>query len=118
MTINILGTPYEIIVKKYDEDEIFERNSFCGYCDPYKKEIVLCDMNTYKGWENDDEETKINCHKTNLRHEITHAFFYESGLWDNTNHHVGAWAKNEELIDWIALQGVKIFKAWEEADAI
>ena len=101
MTINILGTPYEIIVKKYDEDENFER-----------------DMNTYEGWENDDEETKINCHKTNLRHEITHAFFYESGLWDNTNRQVGAWAKNEELIDWIALQGVKIFNAWKEADAI
>ena len=118
MTINILGTPYEIIVKKYDEDETFDRNSFVGYCDPYKKEIVLCDMNTNKGWENDDEETKINCHKINLRHEITHAFFYESGLRDNTNCQVGAWAKNEELIDWIAIQGVKVFNAWKEADAI
>ena len=45
MTANILGTSYEIIIKKYDEDEIFERNSFCGYCDPYAKEIILCEEN-------------------------------------------------------------------------
>lgn len=118
MTANILGTSYEIIVKKYDEDEIFERNSFCGYCDPYAKAIILCDMNTYKGWENEDQVTIENCHKENLRHEIVHAFFYESGLWDNTNRDIGAWAKNEEMVDWIAMQGVKLFKAWSEVGAI
>lgn len=118
MQVNVLGTPYEIIVKKYDEDEVFERNSFCGYCDPYKKEIVLCDMNTYKGWENEDKPTIEACHKENLRHEIVHAFFYESGLWDNSSCDVGAWSKNEELVDWIALQGEKIYKAWQEVNAV
>ena len=50
MTVNILGTPYEIIVKKYDEEEEFERRSISGFCDGYAKEIVVCDMSTYKGW--------------------------------------------------------------------
>lgn len=77
--VNVLGTTYEIFVKKCDEDEVFQCNSFCGYCDPYAKQIVLCDMNTYKGWENEKQVTKENCHKENLRHEIVHAFFYEIG---------------------------------------
>ena len=118
MKVNVLGTPYEIIVKKYDEDEVFEGNSCCVYCDRYKKEILLGDMNTYKGWENEDKPTIEVCHKENLRHEIVHAFFYESGLWDNSNRDVGAWSKNEELVDWIALQGEKIYKAWQEVNAI
>jgi len=30
----------------------------------------------------------------------------------------GAWARNEEMIDWFALQGPKILKAWQEAGAL
>ncbi len=47
------------------------------------------------------------------RHEIVHAFLAESGLDQNSD-----WARNEEIVDWIALQGPKIFKAWQEAGAI
>ena len=56
MTVNILGTPYEIIVKKYDEEEAFDRRSIDGFCDGYAKEIVVCDMHTYKGWEHEAEK--------------------------------------------------------------
>lgn len=52
-----------------------------------------------------------------LRHEIAHAFFYESGLWDSSNG-TTAWATNEEMIDWIAIQGLKLYTAWEEAEAV
>ena len=43
MQVNILGTPYEIIVKKYDEDEAFSRRSIDGYCDGFVRKIVVCD---------------------------------------------------------------------------
>lgn len=46
MTINILGTKYTIEVKKYKDDEVFERNHFDGYHDGYQKKIVTCDMPT------------------------------------------------------------------------
>lgn len=118
MTVNILGTPYEIIVKKYNEDEAFERRSFAGYCDGYTKEIVICDMSTYKGWENEPKETVEIAEKEILRHEIVHAFFNESGLSANANAIEGSWAKNEEMIDWIALQGVKIYDAWKAVGAV
>ena len=118
MTVNILGTPYEIIVKKYDEEKEFERLSIYGFCDGYAKEIVVCDMSTYKGWEHEEEKTIIAAQKQTIRHEIVHAFFYESGLWNNSLGIDNSWAKNEEMVDWIAIQGAKIYKAWQEADAM
>ena len=118
MQVNVLGTTYEIIVKRYDEDEAFERRSIVGYGNGLTKEIVVCDMRTCKGWEHEDEKTAEACHKDNLRHEIVHAFFNESGLSDSANEFCGAWAKNEEMVDWIALQGVKIYKAWKSVGAI
>lgn len=118
MTVDILGTFYKIIVKKYDEEEAFERRSIDGYCNGLTKEIVVCDMRTYRGWEHEDEKTVVNAQKQTVRHEIVHAFFNESGLCESSNEFTGAWARNEELVDWIALQGVKIYKAWAEVDAI
>ena len=118
MTVNILGTPYEIIVKKYDEEECFEREKISAFCNGFTKQIVLCDMNTYKGWEHEGKITIDACSKTNLRHEIVHAFFNESGLQDNAFGIDNSWARNEEMVDWIAIQGAKIYKAWQEANAL
>lgn len=117
-TVDILGTRYLIVVKDYDNEVAFERRSICGYCDAYTKEIVVCDMHTYKGWEHEAEKTILQVQKQPLRHEIVHAFFEESGLSDSSNVFEGAWAKNEELVGWIANQGKKIYAAWLEADAI
>lgn len=118
MTVNILGTPYTVVVKKYSEDEVFDRCSFAGYCDPHTHSIVLCDMHTYKGWEHEAEETVSVCHKSNLRHEIVHAFFNESGLQDDCYSIDKSWAKNEEMVDWFAIQGPKIYAAWQAAGAL
>ena len=118
MTVNILGTPYEIIVKKYDEEEAFERRSIAGFCDGYVKEIVVCDMHTYKGWEQEAEKTIVAAQKETLRHEIVHAFFNESGLQDSSFGIDNSWARNEEMVDWIAIQGAKIYKAWKDVNAL
>ena len=118
MTVNVLGTEYTVIVKKYGEDEVFERRSIDGYCDNWTKQIVVCDMSTYKGWENELPDTIAEVQKETLRHEIVHAFFNESGLADSSNAVDCAWAKNEEMVDWIAMQGPKIWKAWQEAGAV
>ena len=118
MRVNILGTEYTIEVKKYTEDDAFERNRFDAYHDGYQKKIVTCDMRTYPGWDNEEEETIQECMKQTLRHEITHAFLHESGLAESTMQSPRGWAKNEEMIDWIAFQGPKIYKSWQEAGAI
>lgn len=108
MKINILGSEYEIIKKKYNEDEAFARRSIDGYCDSYSKKIVYCDMTTYRNWEHENVETAHNAEKLTLRHEITHAFLYESGLNDSSIICGEAWVNNEEMIDWIAIQGAKL----------
>ena len=118
MKISILGTKYIIEVKKYTEDEAFERLSIDGYCDGHIKKIVLCDMCTYKGWEHEPPETIEIAQKQTLRHEIVHAFFNESGLASSALGIDGSWAKNEEMVDWFALQGPKIYNAWQEAGAL
>ncbi len=117
-TVNILGTPYTIHVKRYADEEAFERRSCAGLCNRYSKEIVLCDMHTYDGWEHETEKTIDAAQKQYLRHEIVHAFIRESGLLDNALDYDGPWCANEELVDWIALQGPKIYKAWEEAGCL
>lgn len=118
MTVNILGTSYEIVVKKYDEEEAFDRRSIAGFCDGYAKEIVVCDMHTYKEWENEAEKTVAAAQKQTIRHEIVHAFFDESGLMDSSSMVDCPWSKNEEMVDWIANQGMKIYKAWQDANAL
>lgn len=118
MKISILGTEYTVTIKKYDEDEVFARRSIDGYHDGFTKEIVCCDMSTYKGWEHEAQKTIEAAQKEILRHEIVHAFFHESGLADSSLNLDGAWAKNEEMVDWIALQGQKIYNAWQEVGAL
>lgn len=117
-TVNVLGTAYEIIVKKYEDEEVFARRGIDGFCDGYLKHIVICDMKTYKGWEHEDKKTANVAQKATLRHEIVHAFLTESGLADSSAQYSIGWAKNEEMVDWIALQGLKIYAAWKEAKAI
>jgi hypothetical protein len=115
--VNILGTEYKIIVKDYDEEESFERRGICGFCDRYAKEIIVCDMKTYDGWDKEDEKTIEAAQKSTLRHEIIHAFLFESGLAENSCN-IDAWATNEEMVDWFALQGLRIYNAWQETNAI
>lgn len=115
MTVNILGTEYTINKKKYDEEPAFERGSIDGYCDSFTHEIAYCDMDTYPGWENEQPSSKRICEQQTVRHEIIHAFLSESGLDSCTGRAEHGWAKNEEMVDWIAVQGPKIYAAWVAA---
>lgn len=118
MRISVLGTEYEIIKRKHDDDPKFKNHPIDGYCDSLTKKIVHCDMTTYPGWENDPPDVIAIAEKQTIRHEIVHAFFDESGLQESGNQFEGSWATNEEMVDWVAIQGPKIYKAWEAAGAL
>lgn len=107
--VNILGTTYEIRYLGKEDDTRFEEID--GYCDFYSRLIVIC--NDEDGTLHDFKAYRCKC----LRHEIVHAFLYESGLAQNSND-VTRWAYNEEMVDWFAIQGEKIHKAWEEAGCL
>lgn len=48
-----------------------------------------------------------------MRHELTHAMLSESGLQSES-----AWAMNEEIVDWIAIQGPKLMEVWSTAKCL
>lgn len=118
MTVNILGTEYRISVVKYDDDRYMKDNSFSGYCSNVLKEIVVADASTLPGCKDETKEWCRIVQRQTLRHEIVHAFLNESGLEASSLQYSGGWAKNEEMVDWIANQGPKIYAAWQEADAL
>lgn len=111
--INVLGTEYKIETHKVSEDKYLEENSLAGYCGEESKLIVVADMSEEKYFGLSEEEQKSYRKKT-LRHEIVHAFLNESGLSDSSNQYNGGWAKNEEMVDWFAIQSPKIFKVYKE----
>ena len=116
MKIDVLGTVYDVVVLDYKNDAWFEKNNSCGYCDDVEKRIVICNMQTFPGWD----ETEAYCRefeKTTLRHELVHAFLNESGLRGGS-HSPNKWAMDEEIVDWIAIQIPKIAKAMKEAGCI
>lgn len=113
MKANVLGTYYRIRYETLEENPLFK--SCDGYCDRYLKIIhIRC----YTDSDEDRNETTISddalqiCEQKTLRHELIHAFMYESGLDANSKYDC-AWAINEEMVDWMAIQMPKIMLAYE-----
>lgn len=110
MKINVLGTEYTLTVCSDRENP---RLSGCdGFCDETSKELFA---------ESYDENRDDSTCKANLqvqinkvkRHEIIHAFLFESGLAENSG-----WAQNEEMVDFFAIQFPKLLEAFKAADAL
>jgi len=112
--LNILGTDYTMEIKNYKDDSEFEKAGIDGYCDSVTKEIVVCNMSTFPGLENETKERNKLMENYTMRHEIMHAFLNESGLQESSYTCKRGWAKNEEMIDWFAIQSPKIFKVYQE----
>ena len=110
--INILGTEYQIETHKVSEDSYLEENKLAGYCGEEEKLIVVADMSEEKYFTGMDEKAQEAYRKRVLRHEIMHAFLNESGLSDSSNRFDGAWVKNEEMVDWFAIQSPKIYDVY------
>ena len=110
-TVNILGTEYKVLILNEDDDPKLKKAD--GYMDqsvnkivvvnPVKDDMSIEDLESYK--------------KKVLRHEIIHAFLYESGLWNNSSS-IDGWARAEEMTDWIAIQFPKMLKAFQEVGCL
>ena len=110
-SVNILGTTYNIAEVSDDKNK-----GLAGATDFYTKTIEIADMQGINSDAliTDDIES---FRKAVLRHEIVHAFLYESGM-DMQSGECESWAKNETVVDWFALQGQKIYSAWQEVGCI
>ena len=90
--INVLGQEYEVEILEKPDELMLELKAD-GYTDCDNKIIAVMD-NQYKN--------RV------LRHEIVHAFLFESGMDCGTLFHT------EENVDWIAFQMPKMIKVMEE----
>lgn len=114
--INVLGTDYRIMFKS---DEEVAKDMECnvgecgGYCNAYNHSIAISRLDECE----DNDFAREALQKENMRHEIIHAFLNESGLSANSNS-TECWAKNEEMVDWFAIQSPKIYKAFAELDIL
>jgi hypothetical protein len=102
--VNVLGTEYDIVINPTKDNPKMEGAS--GYIELYSKTIVLKDIEPDKNTFENIEDFK----KKVLRHEISHAFFHESGMQD--------YCDDEKLIDWLALMLPKITKAMIETECL
>lgn len=108
MTVNVLGEMYTF--NFFSEEEDANLKDCDGYCDDTIKMLVV---KQYKRGEPGSKKALELQEKKNVRHEIIHAFLFESGLAENSE-----WAQNEEMVDWFAKQFHKLDKAFREVDAL
>lgn len=109
--INVLGAEYSIEYLKRDDDPLFKKRIADGYCDQSSRRIVLRTED-----EDDDIDNYSVYLKKNIRHEIVHAFLYESGIGGNFQH--APWGHEETMVDWIAYQFPKLLQAFKDADCL
>lgn len=109
MKLNILGAEWNVEYRNADAALLLKEND--GYTDLSVKRIVIankrenCSIQDYKYMQ-----------RENLRHEIIHAFLFESGLGFNFEHN--EFGHEETMIDWIAIQFPKILEVFKEADCL
>lgn len=103
MKVNVLGTVYKI---KY----IPSLDGRGGETDFYTKEIRISEQEDVPAEYKTDNLKEMQRHV--LRHELIHAFLFESGMDQSSAAHE-AWAVNEEMIDWMAIQMPKITAAYD-----
>lgn len=99
--VSVLGTNYKIEFRNTEDDPELKQNT--AYIDSSIKKIIISNPP-------DDVHTKENKEAVQnqlIRHELVHAFLYESGL------DIG-WAADESIVDYFALQLTKIHQAYDE----
>lgn len=109
-TVDILGTEYTIVFDVCEEDM---PEGADGCMDQSIHTIKIAEMKT----DRNSLQNIVEYRKKVLRHEIIHAFLYESGMWNNSGT-AEAWGMDETITDWIAIQSPKLFQAFKQGDCL
>ena len=108
MKLKILGRDYKVVVVPEDDHNLDGADGRCSF---WSGMIWVSDCSAW------GEETREAYYRQILRHEIIHAFLFESGMAYNSAS-AEHWAMNEEMVDWFAIQGPKVLKIWEQAGCL
>lgn len=110
MKINVLGVEYAITVCSEAEAPVLADCD--GVCDETTKRLFVTNYGDSANDPSCKGNLQIQINKVK-RHEIIHAFLFESGLAENS-----PWAQNEEMVDFFAIQFPKMMEAFKAADAL
>lgn len=103
MEVYILGTKYTIV-------DIPDNDEYDGICDTSIKQIKIAEFKDDGSWRS--KGNLDYARKKTLRHEIVHAFLYESGM------DTDSLQDDEQIVDWFAIQSPKLLEAFIDANAI
>ena len=109
--VNILGQSYRIEFLAENKDSKFD--DVDGYIDHTIHLIRVAFLQPNK----DSVQDLATYAKKVMRHEIVHAYLYESGLAESSCS-VNNWATNEEMVDWIARQFPKMKRTMEALNCL
>ncbi|MDD3001760.1 MAG: hypothetical protein PHF29_08395 [Candidatus Riflebacteria bacterium] len=102
MKLDILGEKYKVKETNGEQYEKFEADGFCEW---WAKEIHIKDD---IGEQKEDCLMNMKEYRNNtIRHEIVHAFLFESGM--------KKYERDEEIVEWIARNILKINEQCEKA---
>ena len=110
MKVNILGSEWKIKFRKSGKDPMLDSRD--GYCDRTKKILIIAKDRGDSGFAD-----YAAYQRSVIRHEIIHAFLIESGL-DGNWQHSEQFGHDETMVDWIAIQFPKLYKAFEVAGVL
>lgn len=114
ITVDVLGTPYSILCRRREDDKHLTSDEFCdGYCDGTAHKIILRNIEAEDESDPERVERLDVAYRRNMRHELIHAALHESGLNSEC-----AWAYNEEMVDWFALQFEKLLQIFIQTGAL
>ncbi len=105
--VAVLGTEYTVEICTPEEEPLLR--DMDGFCDKTVHRIGVitkaddCDLGDFSAYQR-----KV------IRHEILHAFLFESGMDCNINRPCGeVGGHDEQMVDWFAAQYPKICRVYE-----
>lgn len=107
MKVNILGTEYDVEILS-QRDETMNAIEAVGYTDYSVKKIRVLDVT--KNTDSNQQEDTERYQDLIIRHELIHAFLYESGIDFRMQFH------NEEMVDWLAMQFPKMVEVFDKME--
>ena len=108
--INILGTKWTLEIVRQEDDKYLKTAD--GYADKTLRKIVVCGFPPDDSELGDWEPYVKKC----IRHEIIHAYLFESGLHENFQHPEAG--HDETYVDWVSVQFPKLMKTFQEVGAL
>ena len=109
--VYILGTQYNIKLIPESDDPMLK--TLEGYTDQTVHKIVVKLIEK----QGNTAQNVADYAKNIMRHELIHAFLFESGLGTCAND-IDCWSQNEGMVDWFAYQSPKIFKLFQQLNCL